>query len=411
MSGFSGFTSIVQGESENHELLQVQAEPGASSQLIRLLPSLGTAIRASINSILGYTRLILKGIDGPISDLLRQDMEAIYAAGKQALDTANETLDFTKIESGSLELNFEENVNLGEIVASLVNSIKDRSPARAIALDLELAPDLPATRADPLKIRQILIQLLSLTQNPAGAGRIAISVTQQSQSGDGNEAEILVCITGKFPLPKIAEPPFIPPHLSNDKGEAEVARQEVSLSIIKHVIEMHAGRLGMQDQAGMSRIFFTLPISRPQTRRIKTLAVPISRVNAHRIIHIDDDRANINLIQQIFSRDPNLLIIPSLIAERAVEEIRRVNPCAIILNPHMRALDLQHVLKSLNQDPELRRIPTFLLESNFLDQTHYHAIHESAIVLHKGLINENDLREAVIKLTASHIPASCSTLV
>ncbi|HEC34018.1 MAG TPA: GAF domain-containing protein, partial [Chloroflexi bacterium] len=74
----------------------------------QFLANMSHELRTPLNSIIGFSRVILKGIDGPLTDLQRQDLEAIYNSGQHLLGLINDILDISKIEAGRMELSFEQ---------------------------------------------------------------------------------------------------------------------------------------------------------------------------------------------------------------------------------------------------------------------------------------------------------------
>ena len=78
----------------------------------QFLANMSHELRTPLNSIIGFSRVILKGIDGPITDIQQQDLTAIYNSGQHLLGLINDILDLARIEAGKMELNFEE-VHIG----------------------------------------------------------------------------------------------------------------------------------------------------------------------------------------------------------------------------------------------------------------------------------------------------------
>ncbi len=70
----------------------------------QFLANMSHELRTPLNSVIGFSRVILKGIDGPINDVQQQDITAIYNSGMHLLNMINEILDLSKIEAGKMEL-------------------------------------------------------------------------------------------------------------------------------------------------------------------------------------------------------------------------------------------------------------------------------------------------------------------
>ncbi|NJN80125.1 MAG: GAF domain-containing protein [Anaerolineales bacterium] len=95
----------------------------------QFLANMSHELRTPLNSIIGFSRVILKGIDGPVTDLMQQDLTAIYNSGQHLLGLINDILDLAKIEAGKMELAFDE-VNISDLSASVLSTmsglIKDK---------------------------------------------------------------------------------------------------------------------------------------------------------------------------------------------------------------------------------------------------------------------------------------------
>ncbi len=89
----------------------------------QFLANMSHELRTPLNSIIGFSRVILKGIDGPITDIQQQDLTAIYNSGQHLLGLINDILDLARIEAGKMELNFEE-VHIAEMITSVMSTAK-----------------------------------------------------------------------------------------------------------------------------------------------------------------------------------------------------------------------------------------------------------------------------------------------
>ncbi|MFN3763548.1 MAG: sensor histidine kinase, partial [Anaerolineae bacterium] len=87
----------------------------------QFLANMSHELRTPLNSIIGFSRVILKGIDGPITDRQRQDLEAIFNSGQYLLGLINDILDISKIEAGKMELSFEP-TDLQEIIRGVMST-------------------------------------------------------------------------------------------------------------------------------------------------------------------------------------------------------------------------------------------------------------------------------------------------
>ena len=87
----------------------------------QFMANMSHELRTPLNSIIGFSRVILKGIDGPVTDLQKQDLTAIYNSGQLLLKLINDILDISKISAGKMELAFAETC-LNDIVDGVMTT-------------------------------------------------------------------------------------------------------------------------------------------------------------------------------------------------------------------------------------------------------------------------------------------------
>ena len=108
----------------------------------QFLANMSHELRTPLNSIIGFSRVILKGIDGPITDLQQQDLLAIHNSGQHLLGLINDILDLSRIEAGKMELTFDE-VNLPDLITSVMSTASGLVKDKPITLHRNLPADLP----------------------------------------------------------------------------------------------------------------------------------------------------------------------------------------------------------------------------------------------------------------------------
>ncbi len=137
------------------------AQSDASSGRLEFLARVSHEVRTPLNSIIGFAELMLQERFGPIGNRRYTGyVEDIHQSGLYALSLLNDLLDISKIEAGKFELNFTA-VDVAEIVEDCVASLQPLAKRARILLRTSLAPDLPAVVADPRRLKQILLNLLT----------------------------------------------------------------------------------------------------------------------------------------------------------------------------------------------------------------------------------------------------------
>jgi signal transduction histidine kinase len=142
------------------EDLRARTREIAARQL-DFLAKVSHEVRTPLNSIIGFAELMLHERFGPIGNTRYKGYaEDIHQSGLYALSLLNDLLDISKIEAGKFELDFTS-VDVGEVVDACVASLQPLAKRTRIVLRSSFADDLPLVLADPRRLRQILLNLLT----------------------------------------------------------------------------------------------------------------------------------------------------------------------------------------------------------------------------------------------------------
>jgi signal transduction histidine kinase len=158
-------------ESEN-----ARAEAEAANQVkAQFLTTMSHELRTPLNAIGGYTELLQLGMRGPLNDDQRQFLDRIEASQRHLLGLINEVLNFAKLETGSVHYEIEA-VAVRAALAAAVGLVAPQAEDEGLQLKVEAVAEPVAVRADPEKLRQILVNLLSnaIKFTPSG-GRVELS--------------------------------------------------------------------------------------------------------------------------------------------------------------------------------------------------------------------------------------------
>jgi signal transduction histidine kinase len=133
----------------------------AATGRVDFLAKVSHEVRTPLNSIIGFTELMLQERFGAIANQRYKGyVEDIHQSGLYALSLLNDLLDISKIEAGEFDLNFTA-VDVPEIVEDCAGSMQPLAKRARIVLRTSLAPDLPTVVADPRRLKQILLNLLT----------------------------------------------------------------------------------------------------------------------------------------------------------------------------------------------------------------------------------------------------------
>jgi len=225
-------------------------------------------LRTPLNSIIGFTKLILNEIDGPLSELQRTDLTAIYTSSQHLLSLVNDVLDFSKIAAGKMELH-KEMLDFREIVVGVMSTTLALVGDKDIELIEEVEEDLPTVYADRVRIRQVILNLMSNAVKFTEEGSITLRVKRITEEvrldGQRRIMPFILCSVTDTGM-GVAEKDIPIVFEEFRQLDGSTARQAegtgLGLPISKRLVEMHGGRLWAESKVGVGSTFsFTLPAS------------------------------------------------------------------------------------------------------------------------------------------------------
>ncbi|MFZ6027471.1 MAG: GAF domain-containing protein [Chloroflexota bacterium] len=320
----------------------------------QFLANMSHELRTPLNSIIGFSRVILKGIDGPITDLQQQDLSAINSAGQHLLNLINDILDISKIEAGKMELGLEEHINLNDLLNSAMSYAVGLTKDKPIKLIKDYASELPEVRADPTKLRQVIINFLSNASKFTEEGSITLRAKEQRGPGGRPEIKVSVIDTGVGISPEDQVRLFQPFTQVDGSLTRKVGGTGLGLSISKRLIEMHDGRVELESSIGIGSTFsVVLPL--PYVEWVDESAPQGNRV----VLSIDDDRQVIGLYGRYLA-DQGYQVVALDDFEHILEKVKELKPYAITLDIMLPARNGWQILEALKADQETHDIPVII---------------------------------------------------
>ena len=352
------------------DLQQALAEAErASTAKSEFLSRMSHQLRTPLNSVLGFAQLL--GMD----DLAEPQHEAvahILRAGKHLLNLIDEVLDISSIESGRLELALEP-VTVAEVVRDAADLTRPLAEARGIRIDVhvERFPGDIFVRADRQRLLQVLLNLLSngvKYNHPGGSVSVAVTV---DGSDDGKVARLIVSDTGPGIAAEDADRAFRP----FDRLGAErsgVQGTGVGLTLSKHLVEQMGGSIALQSETGAGATFTVSLSLAPAPQALDADDAPARRETTGgglRILHIEDNLANLELVEQILARAGSVELRAAMYGSLGLELAREHRPDLVLLDLHLPDMAGAEVLERLRADAGTADIPVVVVSA---DATPHH---------------------------------------
>lgn len=137
-------------------------------------------LKTPINAITGFSRVILKGIDGPITDFQQEDLTSIYEAGKKLLTMVNDLFAVRKRDAARSAI-YGASFEVATLVADLVRTVQPLAAESGHTLSFELEGELGSMTADPSMVRWIFLGLLMYALRQGRRGLVRVAVTREDR--------------------------------------------------------------------------------------------------------------------------------------------------------------------------------------------------------------------------------------
>lgn len=332
-------------------VLARQEAEQARALKIQFANAISHELRSPLNIIIGFSEMIVNAPEiygvQVWSPKLRHHIQQIYQSAQHLSQLVDDVLDLARINADRLTL-IKQPTSIIDVVRESVNIVNGLYDARGLYLRIEAEPNLPVVRLDRIRIRQVILNLLTNAARFTEKGGVTIGVRVAKSPHAHPEIIVSVSDTG------IGIPPDELPRLFQEFRQIDGASfrwqhgSGLGLAVSRQLIELHGGRIWAESQPGIGSTFsFTLPV---QTG----------------VIHSPDDATRTNCEtanneEQFWAlwernaraRKPIIAFVPNENEAPTNEQMQR------LLSAHLASCDItwitdeQALLKSLNDAPPL----------------------------------------------------------
>jgi signal transduction histidine kinase/CheY-like chemotaxis protein len=329
----------------------------ASQHKSQFLASMSHELRTPLNAIIGLTEMMVTNASRFGTEKAAEPLSRVHRAGSHLLGLINQVLDLSKIEAGKLELS-PDLVALAPLINEVVDTARPLAEQNNNRLVVKCQESLGSLTVDPMRLRQILLNLLSNACKFTKQGKVTLLVRRVINKGAW--IEFAVSDTGIGMTPEQQEKLF----QDFTQADSSTARQYggtgLGLAITRKLARMMSGDVTVTSKAGEGSTFTARLPAGPAASG----ETPVSSEDGHStsagcILVIDDDATARELISHHL-KAKGFSVVAAAGGMEGLRLATELRPTAITLDVMMPDLDGWSVLAALRQNPDLADIPVMV---------------------------------------------------
>jgi len=341
------------------------AAEAASRAKSQFLANMSHEIRTPMNAVTGMVELLRHT---ELDARQRRYLDAIQRSAEGLLDIINDVLDLAKVEAGRLELDthdFDPRACLGETVEML----QPRAAAKGLDLRFECDPEVPAElHGDPVRLRQILANLVSNAVKFTERGSVVVRVVLQSRSARGGVTlRCEVRDTGPGIAPTDQERIFDAFAQADGSHTRRYGGTGLGLAIVKQLVDLMRGEVGVASTPGEGSTFwFSVPLEPAQGEVVEERRRPAAASLTGHVLLVEDNELNREVAEGML-RALGLEVTVACDGREALQiaTVRRFD--AILMDcqmPHLDGFAATRQLRAHELSSGLPRVPILALTAN-----------------------------------------------
>lgn len=335
-------------------------------------------LRTPMNAILGFGQLLDFDQNEPLTDSQKEKVGEILTAGNHLLELINQLLDLARVESGKLQLSLEE-INFLEVLNEVISMITPLANKKGLQVILPAPQNKGLTViADRMRFKQVLLNLMS---NAVKFNRENGSIILEIEETREDRVIIHIVDTGRG-MPKEKLGSLFETFNRLDADDTGVEGTGIGLNITKKLMELMAGTITVESSPGEgSRFSIELPkggnleLSEEKLEIMPSIKTPqTSNGNKYTLLYVEDNPANLTLVQQILSNRKDILLLTAPEAQSGIDLANAQHLDLILMDINLPGIDGVTACKKLRENKNTCEIPIIAVSANAMQSQIDHAM-------------------------------------
>lgn len=375
--GMVGISRNIQlrKETEKAYAEAIQRAHEASKAKSEFVARISHEIRTPLNAIIGMNYLLKQSCTDPVQESYLRKMEL---SAKNLLSIINDVLDFSKIESGKLEIE-KNTLSIEKLVRDVVSINEPKAKAANGSFETHIDPGIPDILiGDTLRISQIMLNLVSNAVKFSHHGTIKIEVLCERVHGENVTLLFSVRDQGIGMSQQQLDKLFVPFTQADGSTTRKYGGTGLGLSICKMLVELMHGEIWAVTEEGVgSTFFFRLQLEKkdaatpaaqhPETKQSAPVeALPASSLKGKTVLLAEDNEIN----QEIAIAILNSFGLEVELAENGLEAVQKIqtNQYALVLmDIQMPIMDGYQATRLIRKDDRFNALPIIAMTANAMN--------------------------------------------
>ncbi|OYD94346.1 hybrid sensor histidine kinase/response regulator [Nostoc sp. 'Peltigera membranacea cyanobiont' 210A] len=326
-------------------------------------------IRTPLSSIIGFTHLLLAPGYEPSKERQQEYLNIIQSSGKHLLALINDILDLSKIEANQLEVQWET-VDVQLLCSNVLALVKEKAANKGLRLCLELEPDITTLVADPLRLKQMLLNLLFNALKFTSKGSVGLQIASK-----GVFVHFTVWDTGTG-ISQEDQVQLFQPYFQIAKAVADgIEGTGLGLAVTQKLAQIHGGSVKVESEIDRgSRFTLVLPLKQELgvggdeggeedeeagEAEFSSFPLPLTPSYSVEVLLVENDLPNANLMQ-IYLRNLGYQVTWVKNAAEMWEALTQLDPAVILMDVCLTDGNGLNLVQQLRENQQYRKIPVIV---------------------------------------------------